>query len=54
MSLKETMQLRVDEAFIKSLDILRRREDDIPSRSEMIRRLTERAAKAASEEKRKK
>jgi hypothetical protein len=34
-------QMRVDEHFLKRLDNLRRREPDLPSRTEMARRLIE-------------
>lgn len=39
--------MRVDDAFLRDLDELRRREPDLPSRSEMLRRLVERAGRRA-------
>ena len=36
-------QMRVDTAFGKQLDDLRKAQDDLPSRAEMIRRLVEAA-----------
>lgn len=38
------LQLRIDDDTTARLDDLRRAEDDLPSRSEMIRRLIARAA----------
>jgi Arc/MetJ-type ribon-helix-helix transcriptional regulator len=40
-----TLQMRVSEAFLKSIDSWRRKQDDLPSRSEAIRRLVELALK---------
>jgi hypothetical protein len=40
------IQIRCDRPFIVALDDLRRRESEIPSRSEMVRILVERAAGA--------
>ena len=37
--------MRVSEDFLHDLDELRKRQDDLPSRSEMIRRLVEEALK---------
>ena len=37
--------MRVSEDFLRDLDELRKRQDDLPSRSEMIRRLVEEALK---------
>ena len=37
--------MRVSEEFLRDLDELRKRQDDLPSRSEMIRRLVEEALK---------
>jgi hypothetical protein len=39
----ELVQARLDKNELKKLDNLRRKEDDLPSRAEMIRRLLERA-----------
>lgn len=39
----EFLQVRADKAHKATLDALRKREDDLPSRSEMVRRLIERA-----------
>ena len=39
------LQMRVSEDFLSDLDELRKRQDDLPSRSEMIRRLVEEALK---------
>ena len=36
-----TLQMRVSKAFLKSIDEWRRKQDDLPSRSEAIRRLVE-------------
>jgi hypothetical protein len=44
MTQDSTMQLRIATKYRGMLDDLRRQEPDIPSRSEMIRRLIERAA----------
>ena len=41
------LQMRVSEDFLRDLDELRKRQDDLPSRSEMIRRLVEEALKRA-------
>ena len=38
--------VRVDEAFLKLLDEWRRKQDDVPTRPEAIRRLVEIALKA--------
>jgi hypothetical protein len=43
------LQLRVYEETRRKLDDLRRRETDVPSASEMIRRLIDRASARASE-----
>ena len=40
--------MRVSEDFLRDLDELRKRQDDLPSRSEMIRRLVEEALKEAT------
>jgi hypothetical protein len=44
MTQDSIMQLRIATSYREMLDELRRHEADIPSRSEMIRRLIERAA----------
>lgn len=36
-------QMRVDDDFLRQLDDLRRIEDDLPSRAELLRRLVEAA-----------
>lgn len=36
-------QMRVNDAFLKSVDELRRMEVDLPTRADMLRRLVERA-----------
>jgi|HubBroStandDraft_5_1064220.scaffolds.fasta_scaffold418292_1 hypothetical protein len=36
------LQMRVSAEFLRDLDALRKAEDDLPSRTEMIRRLVER------------
>ena len=41
------MQLYATDEFIASLDVWRRLEPDLPSRSEAIRRLVEQALKAS-------
>jgi hypothetical protein len=46
MTQDSIMQLRIATSYREMLDDLRRQEPDIPSRSEMIRRLIERAFKA--------
>jgi hypothetical protein len=40
-----TLQMRVSKAFLKSIDEWRRRQPDLPSRAESIRRLCEIALK---------
>ena len=40
-----TMQMRVSQSFLKSIDDWRRRQPDMPSRAEAIRRLVEQALK---------
>lgn len=42
----ERFQMRVSPKFIKSVDAWRRKQEDLPSRSEAIRRLVEIALKA--------
>jgi preprotein translocase subunit SecA len=44
MTQDSTMQLRIAQKYRGMLDELRRSEPDLPSRSEMMRRLIERAA----------
>ncbi len=39
------ISLRIGEEYLRALDDLRRKEDDVPSRTEMLRRLIERAGK---------
>ncbi len=39
----ERMTIRIDPQWLKLLDDLRRREEDVPTRAEMIRRLVSRA-----------
>ena len=39
--------VRISEERLRQLDELRRREKDLPSRAEMLRRLIDRAAKSA-------
>jgi hypothetical protein len=41
-----TLQMRVSSSFLKSVDEWRRRQPDLPSRSEAIRRLVELGLKA--------
>lgn len=41
----ERLQMRVSPQFLKSIDAWRRKQDDLPSRSEAIRRLVEQALK---------
>jgi hypothetical protein len=41
-----TLQMRVSKAFLKSIDEWRRRQPDLPSRAEAIRKLVERGLKA--------
>lgn len=36
-------QMRTSESFLRDVDALRRRESDLPSRADMVRRLVERA-----------
>lgn len=36
-------QMRTSESFVRDLDRLRKLEDDLPSRADMLRRLVERA-----------
>jgi hypothetical protein len=36
-----TLQMRVSDTFLKTVDAWRRRQEDLPSRSEAIRRLVE-------------
>ena len=42
-----TFQMRVDEDFLKSIDDWRRKQPDLPSRSEAIRRLVAMALEAS-------
>jgi hypothetical protein len=44
---KHAIQIRVSEATMKGLDALRVKEPDIPTRSEMARRLVERGTEKA-------
>lgn len=39
-------QMRTSESFLRDVDTLRRREPDLPSRADMVRRLVERALQA--------
>jgi metal-responsive CopG/Arc/MetJ family transcriptional regulator len=41
-----TLQMRVSEEFLKKVDAWRRKQEDLPGRSEAIRRLVEMALKA--------
>jgi len=41
-----TLQMRVSAGYLKSIDEWRRKQDDLPSRSEAIRRLVELGLKA--------
>lgn len=36
-------QMRTDQEFTRQLDVVREREDDVPSRAEMLRRLVSEA-----------
>ncbi len=49
---KKPFPVRLDEEDLRMVDELRRVEDDIPTRSEMIRRLIQRAAKASEKKRR--
>jgi hypothetical protein len=40
-----TLQMRVSQSFLKSIDAWRRKQEDLPGRSEAIRRLVELALK---------
>ena len=40
-------QMRASEEFTRKLDTLRKREDDLPSRAELMRRLVDRALRMA-------
>jgi hypothetical protein len=42
----ERFEMRVTKAFLKSIDDWRRREEDLPTRAEAIRRLVEVGIKA--------
>lgn len=42
----ERFQMRVSPEFLASIDSWRRKQDDLPSRAEAIRRLVEQALKA--------
>jgi hypothetical protein len=44
MTKDKQMPLRISSGLIETLDELRRREKDLPTRAEMIRRLIERAS----------
>lgn len=46
MAQDDILHMRISAELVASLDELRKREDDLPSRSEMVRRLIERAAEA--------
>jgi hypothetical protein len=41
-----TLQMRVSQSFLKAIDNWRRKQEDLPSRSEAIRRLCEQALRA--------
>lgn len=43
--MKQTFTMRAPDGFFAKLDDLRRDEDGIPSRAEIVRRLVERASK---------
>jgi metal-responsive CopG/Arc/MetJ family transcriptional regulator len=49
---KKPFPVRLDEEDLRMIDELRRIEDDIPTRSEMVRRLIHRAARAAEKKRR--
>lgn len=49
---KKVVPIRLDEAHLSIIDELRRVEKDIPNRSEMVRRLIERAGERADSKKR--
>lgn len=36
-------QMRTTDAFLRNVDVLRKREDDLPSRADMLRRLVDRS-----------
>lgn len=44
----EILHMRVAPDLIRTLDLLRKREDDLPSRTEMVRRIVERYGALAS------
>jgi metal-responsive CopG/Arc/MetJ family transcriptional regulator len=46
MEQTEILHMRVSSTIMRKLDGLRKREDDLPSRSEMVRRLIERGESA--------
>ena len=41
-------QMRISQQFLKDVDELRKREEDLPTRAELIRRLVDRAMKQNS------
>ena len=45
----QSFSFRPGQETLKQLDILRKKEDDLPSRGEMLRRLVERAAAAVKD-----
>ncbi len=41
-------QMRADERFLEKLDFIRKQQDDLPTRAEMVRRLVEEKVNAIS------
>lgn len=50
MTQTEILHMRVSPEIVRALDNLRKLEDDFPTRTEMVRRLVERARDAAAKE----
>jgi len=51
MEQDQQIAVRISKALLETLDDVRRAEQDVPTRAEMIRRLIERAAAAKTETK---
>lgn len=47
--MERTFTMRAPESFFEKLDELRRAQDDLPTRAEMVRRIVERAGAQAVE-----
>jgi metal-responsive CopG/Arc/MetJ family transcriptional regulator len=48
MEQDERITIRIDKLLLSDLDDLRRKEEDVPTRAEMLRRLIKRAKQSAT------